>query len=185
MGSTGTGINPISYDGIVKITTKDKNGNKKVSWSHNAGTEALGALICKSLIRGKTGVVGDDLKPFKVNFIARGEKGVGTSLISNTVQIESAVTGNADSLPAHLKIAFPSVIGFVKFSATIESDSVLIVSDPPSLQLVMQDKHGTTLAYIEDSYGDSTLLDAYLALKNQEVNIDWYMLIINSNIGEL
>lgn len=184
MGNRGTGINPISYTGAVRITIKDSGGKTSEKWLYNSGTPALGTIICKSLIRGKTGNVGNDLKPFKINFIARGENGVGTSLISGTVQIESAVSGTFDELPASLQSSTMNIIGFVKFTANIRSDAVLVISDPPGLQLVIQDMHGTTLAYIEDSVGDDTLLEAYSALRNQEVKIDWYMLIVNSSVGE-
>ena len=172
----GQGINSLSYQGLVRITTKDNKGRKRVSWVYNSGTRALGLLICKSLIRGITGVVADDLKPYKINLIARGNEGIGTTLLSRISPISGAVYGSQEELPAELQSN--NILGFVRFTSTIMSDSVIFLTNPPGLQLVIQDQRGTSLAFIDDI--DGTLATMYEALRSQQAIIDWFMLIINT-----
>lgn len=177
MGDRGQGVSFLSYRGLVKIRIKDKKGKERSYWVQNSGTTALGTLICKSLIRGVTGNITDDLKPYRINLIARGDKGIGTTLLSRIVPINGAVYGLPEELPSQLQKS--NILGFVRFTAAITSDAVLVLNNPPGIQLVIQDQRGTPLAFIEDT--DGTLSAMYDALKSQESIIDWFMLIVNAD----
>lgn len=182
MGLKQLGINHLSYNGIVKIAIKDNKGRTKENWKYNSGTPALGLLICKSLIRGSVGKVKEDLKPYKIDFIARGDKGIGTSLITGSVQITNSISGSYDSLPSKIQNEAIDAIGFVKLSSEISPSDAIILDNPRGLQLVIQDKHGTPLAYIDDE--DGIISEAYSALRNQSVKIDWYLLVMNSGMED-
>ena len=183
MGTKQLGINHLSYDGIVRITTIDRDGRTKQRWKYNSGTPALGLIICKSLIRGNVGKVREDLKPYKINFIAKGDKGIGTSLITGAAPIIESISGSRDNLPRKIQNESDNIIGFIKLTSEISPSDALVLDDVEGLQLVVQDKHGTPLAYIEDD--DGILFEAYSALRNQSVRIDWYLLIMNSDTEDL
>ncbi len=180
MGIRQLGINHLSYDGIVSIEIKDKKNRSKITWVHNNGTPALGTVICKSLIRGNVGNVKDDVKPYKINIIAKGDKGIGTSLITSSTQITGFISGVYEDLPQKLRNESNNVIAFTRFTSEISPENTLILENPERLQLVIQDKHGTPLAYIEDDSA-GTISEMYSALKNQSVKIDWYLLIKNGS----
>lgn len=182
MESITSSINYMSYRGCVRITIKDKKNKTRTLWLHNTGTPALGQIICKSLVKGETGTLTDDRKPYKVNIIARGNKGVGTPLLARIAPITGGIYGPAEELPALLQAENEDILGFTKFTATIVKDSVLVLINPTGLQLVLQDQHNNVLAYIDDDQ-DHSLETMYDALRTQEVVIDWFLIIVNvSNV---
>ena len=173
--------NGFGYQGVVKITYKDR-GHKHSVTLRNEGTSYLGDLISIALsgdLRSLSSI--EDRCASSLTFeLYDGNE--WRNLLSVSSPLTSSVWGEAVTDVSNNT----DVIGKNKFSAIIPTSSIIrgydSLVESRNLRLKLSNNRGEDLAYINDTIGSDarTLPLLYTALiSGQDALIDWTMYILN------
>lgn len=156
----------LSYRGEVSIFSEDENGNRTLIKRHNAGTLALARLFAYSLIGENT----SNLAPYELNVYDAGGAPV---LVDNKILTGRHVEHNYQDLKAFNR-ELPYLNYRAYFECHLERTDIRAASAIKAKQLVLLDKKGTVLAYIDLEGNEFADIFEY----NEHLVIIWQMELI-------